>query len=137
MKGMNSLDFWERLTGIIIAFIAGLSGPVILLLNKRQRAADASKIEAETGVGISNARKIDAEVLQTVRGVYRAMIDDLEARMDKMEKELTDVTAEKDRLKVRVDELEQDGKKKDRQIEKLERHITTLESQLKQKEDKA
>lgn len=132
----NSFDFWERLSAIVIGLVAALGGPIGFLFGRRQRNAEASKIEADAGVGISNARKLDAETLQVVSTVYQNIIaelrkelTELNGRMDKMEEELQET--QKELRAAREGLVERDGK-----ISDMQRHITQLEKQLKGKEDK-
>lgn len=129
MRGMSNLDFWERVIGLFIAFIAAAGGPIGYLFGKRQRNAEASKVEADAGVGISSARKLDAETLRVVSDVYQNVISELR-------KELTETNT-------RLDKLEEESREKDGRIERLEKenrelkwHVTQLEQQLDQKEDK-
>ena len=129
MRGMINVDFWERFMGIIIALLAAIGGPIGFLFGRRQRNAEASKIEADAGVGISNARKLDAETLQVVSTVYQNIIGELR-------KEITELNGRMDKLETELEQARAGLAERDRKIGDMQRHIGQLEEKLKTKEDK-
>jgi chromosome segregation ATPase len=151
MKGMNNLDFWERLTSIVVALLALVGGPLGFLFGRRQRNADANKTEADAGKTLAEifqvhatARNMDAKTLVDIAAVYQGIIDELRkemgelnGRVDKMEKELE--TAQGELRLARDGLIERDRRlaDNDKKMADMQRHITQLEEKLKGKEDKA